>query len=193
MKCRAQQAIETYHHCDNIADCFKAGMGDCNMDSIRSHTQAAMKGRFIVSFFALTVLSESRRRMRKPMNETKSNGETVRYKPVGDEMNFRELMNYLNNIKVIDGQTAEDVRLAEVTESQRLLARRLECEGVYDSVPEYAKKDDFPASRRLPRMPAGKLGRKYCEGDAIKIVAQAKKDRQMLAYAAISLFARRNR
>lgn len=81
------------------------------------------------------------------MNETKSNGETVRYKPVGDEMNFRELMNYLNSIKVIHGQIAEDVRLAEVTELQRLLAKRLECEEAYDSMSEHAKRNCF--SRRL--------------------------------------------
>ena len=51
-----------------------------------------MKGRFIVSYFLLTVLSELRRRMREPMYDTKSNGEVMRYKPVGDEMSFWELM-----------------------------------------------------------------------------------------------------
>lgn len=50
-----------------------------------------MKGRFIVSYFSLTVLSELRRRMREPMYDTKSNGEVMRYKPVGDEMSFWEL------------------------------------------------------------------------------------------------------
>lgn len=34
MKCDAQQAIETYHHYDDIEDCLKTGLGDCNMDSI---------------------------------------------------------------------------------------------------------------------------------------------------------------
>lgn len=116
------------------------------MDSIQSQTQTqtqtqtTMTGRFIVSFFALTVLNELRRRMREPTYETKSNGETVRYKPVGDEMSLEELMNELDGIKVVYGHTAEDVRLAEVREHQRLLAKRLGCEGVYDSVPEYAKR-----------------------------------------------------
>lgn len=140
MKCDAQQAIETYHHHDNIEKCFKAGKSDCNMDSIRSHTEETMKGRFIVSFFALTVLSELRRRMREPMYKTKNNGETVRYKPVGDEMSLQELMNDLDSIKVVYGRTAEDMRLAKVTKRQCLLAKRMRCEGVYDSVPEYAKR-----------------------------------------------------
>ncbi len=144
MKCDARQAIETYHHRDDIENYFTAGKGDCSMDSIQSQTQtqtrATMTGRFIVSFFALTVLNELRRRMREPMYETKSNGEMVRYKPLGDEMSFRELMNELESIKLVYGRTAEDVRLAEVTKRQRLLAKRLGCEGVYDSVPEYAKR-----------------------------------------------------
>ena len=59
--------------------------------------------------------------MREPMYETKSNGETVRYKPLGDEMSLQELMNDLDSIKVIYGRTADDVRLAEVPERQRLL------------------------------------------------------------------------
>lgn len=140
MKCDAQQAIETYHHRDDVEQCFKAGRSDCSMDSIQSHTQASMKGRFIVSFFALTVLSELRRRMRESMYETKSNGGTVRYKPLGDEMSLQELMNELDGIKVVYGRTAEDARLADVTKRQRLLAKRLGCEGIYDSVPEYAKR-----------------------------------------------------
>ena len=140
MKCDAQQAIETYHHRDNIEKCFKAGKSDCNMDALRSHTEATMKGRFIVSFFALTVLSELRRRMRQPLYETKSNGEEVRYEPLGDEMTFRELLNYLDSIKVVYGRTAEDARLAEVTKRQCMIAKRLKCEGVYDAVPEYVKR-----------------------------------------------------
>lgn len=73
------------------------------MDSIRSHTRASMKGRFIVSFVALTVLSKLRRRMREPLYETKNNGEAVRDKPLGDEMSLKELMNDLDSIKVIFG------------------------------------------------------------------------------------------
>lgn len=86
-----------------------AGKSDCNMDLIRSHTEVTMKGRFIVSYFSLTVLSELRRRMREPMYDTKSNGEVMRYKPVGDEMSFRELMYDLDSIKVVYGRRAEDV------------------------------------------------------------------------------------
>lgn len=140
IKCDALQAIETYHHRDNIEKGFKASKSDCYMDLIRSHTEATMKGRFIVCFFALTVLSELRRRMWEPMYENNSNGETVRYKPVDDEMSFRELMNYLDSIKVVYGRTAENMRMAKVTKCQRLLVKRLGCEGLYDSVPEYAKR-----------------------------------------------------
>lgn len=141
MQRNAQRAIETYHHRDDIENCFKAGRSDCNMDSIRSQTQTTMTGRFIVSSFALTVLSELRRRMRESMFEIRSNGEAVRYKPLCDELSLQKLMNDLNSIKVVYCRTAEYVRLAEVTERQCLLAKRLRCEGVYDSVPEYAKRN----------------------------------------------------
>lgn len=74
------------------------------MDSNRLQTQVPMTGRVIVSFFfARTVLSELRRRMREPMFETKSNGEEVRYKPMDDEMRLQELMNDLDSFKVIYG------------------------------------------------------------------------------------------
>ena len=55
-------------------------------------------------------------------------------------MSWEEQLNDVDNIKLIYGRTAENVRVAEVTERQRLLAKRLRCEGVYDSVSEYAKR-----------------------------------------------------
>lgn len=139
MPCDAQAAIETYHNRDNIEKCFKAGKSDINMDAIRSHSDATMKGRFIVSFCALTMLCELRRRMTRPYFEMDEQGEVKnKFAPLADEMTFGALLNYLDSIKVSYGNTTEDVRLEEVTNKQRIIAMRLGCAGVFDAVPDYA-------------------------------------------------------
>lgn len=140
MPCDAQTAIETYHNRDNIEKCFKAGKSDINMDAVRSHSDATMKGRFIVSFCALTILCELRRRMRRPYFEMGSKGE-VKHKlpPLADEMTFGALLNYLDSVKVSYGNKPEDIRLEEVTNKQQMIAKRLGCPGVFDAVPDYAR------------------------------------------------------
>ena len=98
-----------------------------------------MKGRFIVSFCALTMLCELRRRMTRPYFEMDEQGEVKnKFAPLADEMTFGALLNYLDSIKVSYGNTTEDVRLEEVTNKQRIIAMRLGCAGVFDAVPDYA-------------------------------------------------------
>lgn len=139
MKCDAQTAIETYHNRDNIEKCFKAGKSDINLDAIRSHTEATMKGRFIVSFCALTILCELRRRMKSPFFEKSKAGEIKKkHTPLSDEMTFSAMLNYLDSVKVSYGNKFGDVRYEEVTQKQRLVAKRLGCDGVFDTVPDYA-------------------------------------------------------
>lgn len=141
MECNAQEAIDSYRDRDSIEKCFKAGKSSVNMDCVRSHKEATMTGRFIVSFFALTVLSELRRRMNRPFFEDKANSEDqVRLPPLSEEMSYREMLNYLAGINVCYGRDRDEVRYMEVTQKQRQIARRLRCTGVYDVVPEYIRR-----------------------------------------------------
>ena len=129
-----------YHNRDNIEKCFKAGKSDINMDAIRAHSAATMKGRFIVSFCALTILYERRRRMRRPYFEMGKNGEVKNtLPPLADEMTFGALLNYLDSVKVSYGNRPEEIRLEEVTNKQQMIAKRLGCPSIFDTVPNYAQ------------------------------------------------------
>lgn len=140
MQCDAQKAIETYKHRDSIEKCFKAGKSGIKMDSIRSHKESTMTGRFIVSFFALTLLCELRRRMSRPYFEDKANsGDLVRFPPLCEEMSCKEMFNYLDSIQVCYGRDKNDVRYMEITQKQRMIARRLGCSGIYDVIPNYLR------------------------------------------------------
>lgn len=140
MPCNAQTAIETYSNRDSIEKCFKAGKSDISLDTIRSHTDATMVGRLIVSFCALTILCELRRRMKTSFVETNSKGEECKtYTPLQNEMTFNAVLNYLDSIKIRYGKSRSEVRYEEVTEKQKLIAKRLGCQSVFDAVPEYAK------------------------------------------------------
>ena len=109
------------------------------MDAVRSHSDATMKGRFIVSFCALSILCELRRRMRRPYFEMGSKGEVKnKLAPLADKMTFSALLNYLDSVKVCYGNKPEDTRLEEVTNKQQMIAKRLGCAGVFDTVPDYA-------------------------------------------------------
>lgn len=139
MPCDAQSAIETSRNRDCIEKCFKAGKSGIGMAAIRSHSDAAMTGRFIVSFCALTILCELRRRMQQPFLERSENGEIRKsLAPLADEMSFNALLNHLDSVKVSYGNAPEETRYEEVTGRQRLIARRLGCNGVFDRVPDYA-------------------------------------------------------
>lgn len=136
MECTAQQAIETYRQRDAIEKCFQAGKSDISMDVIRSHSELTMKGRFIISFIALTILCELRRRMKAEFKEEKECGEPKIWPALLTEMTYNEMQNYLSPIQAIYyGATG---RYGEVTEKQRMIAKRLGCKGVFDELPDYS-------------------------------------------------------
>lgn len=93
-----------------------------------------------MSFCALSILCELRRRMRRPYFEMGSNGEVKnKLPPLANEMTFGALLNYLDSVKVSYGNNLENTRLEEVTNKQRMIAARLGCSGVFDTVPDYAR------------------------------------------------------
>ena len=69
---------------------------------------------------------------------TKAGEMKKKHTPLNDEMTFNAMLNYLDSVKLSYGTTLGDVRFEEVTEKQRLIAKWLGCEGVFDTVPEYA-------------------------------------------------------
>lgn len=140
MQCDARKAIESYKYRDSIEQCFQAGQSGIKMDSMRSSKESTMTGRFIVSFFALTLWCELRLRMSRPYFEEKANSEEqVKFPPLCEEMSCREMLNSLDSIQVCCGRDKHDVRYMEITPQQRLIARRLGCSGIYDVIPEYLR------------------------------------------------------
>lgn len=140
MECTAQEALETYGKRDLIEKCFEAGKTSVNMDVIRSHTDATISGRFVVSFIALTILSALRNRMRERVVDRDEQTREIKreYRPLSEELSFNSLLNTMGSIQLIYGAPGTKPRYLEVTEKQRLIAHRLGCGGVYDTVPEYA-------------------------------------------------------
>ena len=137
MSCDAQTAIETYSRRDAIEKCFMAGKADVNMKTVRSHSEATVKGRFIVSFLALCIISEVRRRMRLPLVEFGANGEiTKEFAPIGSEYTFEEILNTLQTIQALTTRDGK-MQMMEVTKRQHEIARRLRCPDVYTALPAY--------------------------------------------------------
>lgn len=69
-----------------------AGKTDLTMDVLRAHSTQTMKGRFIVSFAALTLLSEIRRRMVAPESVVEKDG---RRKSLADEYSRNSMMSHI--------------------------------------------------------------------------------------------------
>lgn len=137
MECTAQEAIETYRQRDAIEKCFQAGKSDVSMDVIRSHSETTMKGRFIISFIALTILCELRRRMKQELVEVDEAGEvTKRLRALGTEMSYNEIQNYLAPILAI--YFGSKGHYGEITSKQRMIATRLGCPDAFDELPDYS-------------------------------------------------------
>ena len=102
------------------------------MDVLCTHSTQTMNGRFIVSFAALTLLSEIRRRMAAPESVVVKDG---RRKTLADEYTRTSLMSNISSVKVIcDG---DECRFAEVTKRQHEIATRMGCPDLYAVVPSF--------------------------------------------------------
>lgn len=134
MECSAAFALETYGQRDGVEKCFLAGKTNLNMDVIRSHSTKTMQGRFIVSFVALTLLCELKRRMADPASiRKKKDGEPK--STLADEYSAKSLLDFLSPIKVIYG--GDERRLSEVTKRQKEVAERLQCPYLFNHVPNF--------------------------------------------------------
>lgn len=138
MKCSAKDALEAYRTRDLIEKTFKAGKSDVDMDTLRSHRDDTLEGRFIVSFFAMTILAQLRRAMKQTTYVTTAKGARKTVRPLEDEMTFNELKNRLSSIRVVfDGRGNR--HWMEVTKRQHEIARRLGFPDVYSGeVPIWA-------------------------------------------------------
>ncbi len=129
-ECPTQFALDTYGLRDNVEECFTAGKTDLTMDVLCARSTHTMEGRFIVSFAALTLLSEIRRRMAAPESVVVKDG---RKKSLADEYTRTALMSHIASVKVIcDG---DECRFAEVTKRQHEIATRMGCPDLYAVVP----------------------------------------------------------
>ena len=127
-----RSSLDTYGQRDCVEKCFMAGKTDLNMDVLRAHSRQMMNGRFIVSFAALTLLSEIRRRMAAPESVVVKDG---RKKSLADEYTRTSLMSHIASVKVIcDG---DECRFAEVTKRQHEIATRMDCPDLYAVVPSF--------------------------------------------------------
>ncbi len=131
-ECPTQFALDTYGLRDNVEECFTAGKTDLTMDVLCARSTHTMEGRFIVSFAALTLLSETRRRMAAPESVVEKDGW---HKSLADEYTRTSLMSHIASVKVIcDG---DECRFAEVTKRQHEIATRMDCPDLYAVVPSF--------------------------------------------------------
>ena len=107
------------------------------MKTVRSHSEATVKGRFIVSFLALCIICEIRRRMRLPLVEFGANGKiTKELAPLGSEYTFEEILNTLQTVQALTTRDGK-MQMMDVTKRQHEIARRLRCPDVYSSLPAH--------------------------------------------------------
>lgn len=135
-ECAAKDALLDYQMRDSIEKSFKAGKTYSEMDVVRTHSNATIEGRFIVSFCCMTILNELYRRMREETTITTKKGEVKVLAPLAKEMTFNQIRNYLSSIRVVydsDGHC----RWQEITKRQRQIAVRLGLPGVYDAEPSW--------------------------------------------------------
>ena len=64
------------------------------MSVARAHSDLTLEGRFLISFVALTILTDFHRRMNQKTTRIVK-GKAVVDRPLGDEMTLKEIRNYL--------------------------------------------------------------------------------------------------
>lgn len=136
-ECKASEALIEYSLRDSIEKSFKAGKSYVNMDTIRSHSDETTEGRFIVSFCCMTILNEIYRRMKLETTIKTPSGSMKTLKPLGEEMTFNEIKNYLDSIRVVSDGNGH-LRWMEITQKQHEIAARLGFPDVYRETPDWA-------------------------------------------------------
>ncbi len=119
-----------------IQEKFHGTLGSLDLDVIRSHSDEAMEGRFVVSFVAMTILNDVMSRMHKSVQDVSGKGEHKKLKPLAQEMSFNELRNWLETPRVVFDSDG-NMHWQEVTHRQHDIAKRLGYPDLYKTAPDW--------------------------------------------------------
>ena len=97
MPAKAREVYDNYCARDLIEKAFRSGKSDVEMSVARAHSDLTLEGRFLISFVALTILTDFHRRMNQKTTRIVK-GKAVVDRPLGDEMTLKEIRNYLGSI-----------------------------------------------------------------------------------------------
>ena len=101
----------------------------------RAHSDVTLEGRFLISFVALTILTDFHRRMKQKTTRIVK-GKAIVDRPIGDEMTLKEIRNYLSSIRLINDGRGNRI-WQEVTVRQHNIARRLGFPDLYRELPDW--------------------------------------------------------
>lgn len=128
MKCGADETVEIYKTLDLLEKCFRAERPDTGIATAWSPCEPASEGKFIVSFVALSVLTQIRNRM-----EEAARGSA---RSLGEVMTFNEIRNRLSTISICDHGDA-GWKWEELTAAQRETVDRLGFGDLYRTLPDW--------------------------------------------------------
>ena len=135
MTAKATEVYDNYCARDLIEKAFRSGKSDVEMNVARAHSDLTLEGRFLISFVALTILTDFHRRMRQKTTHIVK-GKAVVDRPIGDEMTLKEIRNYLGSIRLINDGRGNRI-WQEVTKRQHEIARRLGFPNLYRELPDW--------------------------------------------------------
>ena len=135
MPAKAREVYDNYCARDLIEKAFRSGKSDVEMDVARAHSDLSLEGRFLISFVALTILTDFHRRMNQKTTRIVK-GKAVVDRPLGDEMTLKEIRNYLGSIRLINDGRGNRI-WQEVTVKQHNIARRLGFPDLYRELPDW--------------------------------------------------------
>ena len=135
MPAKAKEVYDNYCARDLIEKAFRSGKSDVEMNVARAHSDLTLEGRFLISFVALTILTDFHRRMNLKTTRIVK-GKAVVDRPLGDEMTLKEIRNYLGSIRLINDGRGNRI-WQEVTVKQHNIARRLGFPDLYRELPDW--------------------------------------------------------
>ena len=135
MPAKAAEVYDNYCARDLIEKAFRSGKSDVEMNVARAHSDITLEGRFLISFVALTILTDFHRRMKQKTTRIVK-GKAVVERPIGDEMTLKEIRNYLGSIRLINDGRGNRI-WQEVTVKQHNIARRLGFPDLYRELPDW--------------------------------------------------------
>lgn len=135
MSAKATEIYNNYCVRDLIEKAFRSGKSDVEMNVARAQSGLTLEGRFLISFAALTILTDFHRRMKQKTTRIVK-GKAVVERPIGDEMTLKEIRNYLGSIRLINDGRGNRI-WQEVTVRKHNIARRLGFPDLYRELPDW--------------------------------------------------------